>query len=780
EFRIDMDYPDDERDEETEDTERRKIRRSKRKNSQEQPSILFPPAHVHGNEWKDMVTLADVLSEPSSCYDNKAFEHTRRRSHTKSQSWIEQSITKRECNQFIASQKYLNKCGCGRTIDQHAFREGAQSPEIHKNSTDESGAARVRWTIKKHTTIMPTDATGLIQFENVGHQSEARYARLSFDTQPETIVNLMHKGWRMKPPKLIISIHGGLTNFDLPAKLARALRRGIMKAAKACDTWIITTGMHQGAVQHVCDALTDLRGSRKTKSHVAAIGIAPWGLIKKRNRLIGNNNTVKYTMNAFSNGRFLELDNCNSHFLLADNGTVGRYGSEIVLRRRLESYLATGSAPVVAVVVEGGCFAVKVVHDYVMTRPLIPVVVCEGSGRASDLLAFTHQQIQEEGYLSDSMRARLLNLIKNVFDMDDAQSNRVMRQIVESAERKELLNIFRLGEGMEDVDHAIFTALIKGTNMDQLKLALAWNRVDIAKTHIFGGNLIWNHSEMQEALMYSLLHNRVDFVHLILENGVALQNFLTFERLEQLYNTDLGPAHTLHSITKSEELTIPMIGAVVEKLIGRSFRSDYSSEEFLQRYNLFSARAHFKAMSAKRVPNRGARLSENMGGNGAKKSQMGVVDEEEEEDDLITTEMIFTFERPFHELLIWAVLTKRQDMAIAMWKHGEEGLAKALIANRLYTSLAHMAADEFLELTLCDELRKNAETFQTLASEFLEACYQVDDKQAHSLLTYELTNWGSLTILSLASNNHDRVFMKHPACQGILNEIWHGGMVVKH
>lgn len=83
---------------------------------------------------------------------------------------------------------------------------------------------------------------------------------------------------------------------------------------------------------------------------------------------------------------------------------------------------------------------------------------------------------------------------------------------------------------------------------------------------------------MQEALMYVLLHNRVDFVHLILENGVGMQNFLTFERLEQLYNSvrncfrfssnhffknkliqDLGPANTLHMITKSEEFTIPMV-----------------------------------------------------------------------------------------------------------------------------------------------------------------------------------------------------------------------------
>lgn len=38
------------------------------------------------------------------------------------------------------------------------------------------------------------------------------------------------------------------------------------------------------------------------------------------------------------------------------------------------------------------------------------------------------------------------------------------------------------------------------------------------------------------------------------------------------------------------------------------------------------------------------------------------------------------FAQPFNELLIWSVLTKRQDMAKLMWQHGEEALAKALVA----------------------------------------------------------------------------------------------------
>ena len=34
------------------------------------------------------------------------------------------------------------------------------------------------------------------------------------------------------------------------------------------------------------------------------------------------------------------------------------------------------------------------------------------------------------------------------------------------------------------------------------------------------------------------------------------------------------------------------------------------------------------------------------------------------------------FEYPFSELMVWAVLLRRQNMAKFMWEHGEEALAK--------------------------------------------------------------------------------------------------------
>jgi transient receptor potential cation channel subfamily M protein 3 len=46
---------------------------------------------------------------------------------------------------------------------------------------------------------------------------------------------------------------------------------------------------------------------------------------------------------------------------------------------------------------EGGRSTIRSVMDYVTKSPKVPVVVCDGSGRASDLLAFAHKRFKEEG-----------------------------------------------------------------------------------------------------------------------------------------------------------------------------------------------------------------------------------------------------------------------------------------------------------------------------------------------------------------------------------------------
>ena len=71
----------------------------------------------------------------------------------------------------------------------------------------------------------------------------------------------------------------------------------------------------------------------------------------------------------------------------------------------------------------------------------------------------------------------------------------------------------------------------------------------------------------------------------------------------------------------------------------------------------------------------------------------------------------------FHHQM-WAVLTKRHQMALLMWTHGEEALAKSLVACKLYKAMAHEAAEDDMETEVYEELRHYGKEFENKGEVF--------------------------------------------------------------
>lgn len=67
----------------------------------------------------------------------------------------------------------------------------------------------------------------------------------------------------------------------------------------------------------------------------------------------------------------------------------------------------------VALIVEGGPNVISIVLEYLRDTPPVPVVVCDGSGRASDILAFGHKYSEEGGYVSHIRYTGLLQYCRN-------------------------------------------------------------------------------------------------------------------------------------------------------------------------------------------------------------------------------------------------------------------------------------------------------------------------------------------------------------------------------
>lgn len=195
-----------------------------------------------------------------------------------------------------------------------------------------------KWSVSKHTQAYPTDAYGNLEFQGGGHSNKAMYIRVSYDTKPDSLLHLMVKDWQLELPKLLISVHGGLQNFEMQPKLKQVFGKGLIKAAMTTGAWIFTGGVSTGVIRHVGDALKD--HSSKSRGRICAIGIAPWGIVENKEDLIGKDVTRVYQTMSNPLSKLSVLNSSHTHFILADNGTLGKYGAEVKLRRQLEKHIS--------------------------------------------------------------------------------------------------------------------------------------------------------------------------------------------------------------------------------------------------------------------------------------------------------------------------------------------------------------------------------------------------------------------------------------------------------
>ncbi|XP_030620993.1 transient receptor potential cation channel subfamily M member 1a [Chanos chanos] len=778
----------------------------------------------------------------SGSFKRSSIKRTSSGSQKTQRAWIERTFQKRECIHVFPS-KEPNKCSCGQLINQHvAILPGSTNKSAEDGQVVQAEVPQEKWSVVKHTQVSPTDAYGIIEFQGGGHANKAMYIRVSYDTKPDNLLHLMVKEWQLELPTLLISVHGGLQNFDLQPKLKQVFGKGLIKAAVTTGAWIFTGGVSTGVIRHVGDALKD--HSSKSRGKVCAIGIAPWGIVENKEDLIGRDVTRPYQTMSNPLSKLSVLNNSHSHFILADNGTHGKYGAEVRLRRQLEKHISLQKintrlgqgVPLVCLILEGGPNVISIVLESLREDPPVPVVVCDGSGRASDILSFAHKYSEEDGLVNDSVKDQLLVTIQKTFNYNRNQAQQIYLMVMECMKKRELITVFRMGsEGQQDIEMAILTALLKGTNAsapDQLSLALAWNRVDIARSQIFVHGQHWPPpsslpsiatpqpekpkspkgarsnkgkaargkkgkgakakpeppeetdprklellnwvNSLEQAMMDALVLDRVDFVKLLIENGVNIHHFLTIPRLEELYNTRLGPTNTLHFVVRDVkkgnlppdyQITLIDIGLVLEYLMGGAYRCNYTRKSFRTLYNNLYGLKRPKALKLLGMEDDDPRPK------GKKKMKKK---KEEEVDIDVDDPEVSRFQYPFHELMVWAVLMKRQKMALFLWQRGEEAMAKALVACKLYKAMAHESSQSELVDDISQDLDNNSKEFGQLAYELLDQSYKHDEQVAMKLLTYELKNWSNSTCLKLAVAAKHRDFIAHTCSQMLLTDMWMG------
>ena len=127
-------------------------------------------------------------------------------------------------------------------------------------------------------------------------------------------------------------------------------------------------------------------------------------------------------------------------------------------------------------------------------------------------------------------------------------------QVMEMVQPRHLITVYDAGigriDGGEYLDSAILKCLFKATSGEQnvdeglseLKLALAWDRIDLVKEAIFsdepgkGKQAGLSSAQFAYLMPYTLEHDRIEFVREYLAHGLEIGKYLTIKNLMLLYN----------------------------------------------------------------------------------------------------------------------------------------------------------------------------------------------------------------------------------------------------
>ncbi|XP_062418010.1 transient receptor potential cation channel subfamily M member 6-like [Pungitius pungitius] len=710
-------------------------------------------------------------------------------------SWIEESFSKRECVKFIPSSGDLQRCCCGRLVVEHPWHESLPPPASlcpGPGRDLEEG-----WSVELHTRASPTDAYGTIDFQD--RAARAKFARVGVDSKPEVLLQLMLTEWQMERPKLLLTVHGGSEDFPLPPRVKQAFGKGLMGAALSTGAWILTDGVHTGVSRHVGEAVKAFGGHSLRRRN--AVGIAPWGVIDSNTDLVGRDVLRPYQPlgDPLSRGAF--LNGFHSHFLLVDDGTLGKHGCQQGLRRKLEKHIhlqkihprLNQGVPVVCVVVEGGPSLVSTVLDYVSNVPPVPVFVLEGSGRAADLIAFLHKQTSIGRPLGADIKEDFLVRIGNVFGVESAEASHLCSVLLQCMNHRESITIFDSeSEDQAAPDAAILTTSLKGTKAgpaEQLGTALAWDRADIAQKDVLVYGQHWKVGSLEQAMLDALVMDRVSFVKLLIDNGMTMSRFLTVDRLEELYNMPRGQTGRFlrHLVEDAKQTSLPSgyrlslvdVGLVMEFLMGGAYRSPYTRKHFRAAYSSrLDKVAAALPVFVRRVL---MALQDQKFFRAAQPCKPKLVVSPGSRAEIPSPpprrghgDAPLPVPFSFNDLFVWAILHQRHQMALFLCQHGEEVMARAAVAFKLYRSMAHEAQQGSVDDHVLERFRTHSLEFGQLAVDLLDCAFRQNEQMAMKLLTSEMEAWSHFTCLQMAVSSGHRSFVSHSCTQTLLTDLWTG------
>uniref|UniRef100_A0A8C8LWJ6 Transient receptor potential cation channel, subfamily M, member 4a n=1 Tax=Oncorhynchus tshawytscha TaxID=74940 RepID=A0A8C8LWJ6_ONCTS len=626
----------------------------------------------------------------------------------KDQSWIPKIIKKRVCTTFVEDSFSNGRlCQCGGTRDTH---ESVALGDYF------STAIVSHWDSSQHSSEYPTDAFGELEFAGASKR-HSKFLRLSWDTPPSIVYTMMTAHWGLPPPNLVVSVVSGEGRAKVKTWVREVLRQGLVKASQSTGAWILTGGLREGVGRCVGEAVRDhaTAASSVSLNKVVALGIAPWGLVHNRQQLVNPQGSfpARYYFQNTSRDSCC-LDNNYQAFLLVDDGSVGRRGGEAGFRARLEDYIS---------------------HHLTIIKSLSNIALEQCLPNWSSYYFHLHLSISPPIPCS-----QVLSIYLN----------------------RDLITVYHgEQEGPDDFDTVLLKALVGASKQrvsseaspytEELKLAVTWNRVDIAKSELFNGDIHWRYQDLEDSMTDALVNDKPQFVRLFTENGLNILDYLTYGRLESLYRSvaDSSLAYVLlqrrlgerQGLTGSQAMLpdgSPTKGSVLEDLMGDVCQPFYHSP--LELENISSQRKALRRVSK-----------------------------------LLRGDCVYQDRRclfPWASLFVWAVLQNRNDMAVFFWEMAGESVLSALSGCKILRELSKLESETETKLAM----KELAQRFENLAHDVFSKCYQSSESRSFTLLIRKSPVWGGTTCLKMGMAADARLFFSHDGVQSLLSQIWWGDM----
>ncbi|NWS97982.1 TRPM5 protein, partial [Mionectes macconnelli] len=611
---------------------------------------------------------------------------------------------------------------------------------------------------------------GEIHFTASG-KKHGKFIKVPSTIHPGIIFEVMLNKWKLPAPNLVVSLVGEEENFHMKPWLRDTLKKGLIKAAQSTGAWIFTSALRVGITRHLVQAVRDLAlASTSSRVSVIAIGITSLRKIQHREILDNtkNESLVHYRSDDDIQGPPYSLDHNHSHFILVDHVTPDEPDGTTKLRFTLEKHISeqrtgyggTGSIeiPVLCLLVNGGPGTLERVCSGLENSA--PWLILAGSGGAADILAefINDPQLIMPEAVEKQFKEKFP--AESFLWKDILQWTLTIQNIIS---HQHLLTMHSFEqEGSEELDTVILKALVKACKsqsqeaqeyLDELKLAVAWNRVDIAKSEIFSGDVEWKSCDLEEVMMDALVNDKPEFVKLFIDNGANIYEFLTYRRLQRLY-CSISQKCLLYELLlkKHEENRLTLAGLTGQQENEQEICPLFTLSEVSRVLKDFlhdACKGFYQDLR-----HGGKKKSDKMN----TKRLPGPLDMNQKS------------ENPWRDLFVWAVLQNRHKMANYFWSMGQEGVASALAACKILKEMSRLETE-----TKAACIMKEAK-YEQLAVELFSECYHNSEERAFALLVRKNQYWSKTTCLQLATEADAKSFFAHDGVQAFLTKIWWGDM----